>query len=407
MKRKDVIRKVLQAADEFNGRRLWKRFTNFDCFAVRIPDRDEMMLGVILGDAGEEYGLTLFRGPNAASSLAAALDLDGQADDALEEADWLGFSMEAFGNLPPDAQTLLREAGRHPRCDEQVPSFLAKPPGRQGRLPDESELALLLPTLRAVVEADKKKLLQPARLEDKDGICVLEVSGDPMSPHVSVTREACEAQAAPTTIPLLPMSRDLGNLPRLKGTWLVGMPTLPAGIEGDDRSLQLLLVVDDASEYVIQGRPVFAGDLKEAADGMAEAFRGKGFGGPKGLPEEIIFSSRKLHNAMAPNLEPLGVRCIYTATIPKLSEIAAEFSRHCAGELPPFADDIEAPSPEDLKVPPDDDLAGWKEADWRLSRRFAQHFEREDRLWSSRAVKRYFGDDDLDYFFCTSTRGGP
>jgi hypothetical protein len=33
-----------------------------------------------------------------------------------------------------------------------------------------------------------------------------------------------------------------------------------------------------------------------------------------------------------------------------------------------------------------------------LFQRFAEHFELEDRLWGARPVKRYFGDDDLEYY---------
>ena len=97
MDHKELIRDVLRAAGEFNGRQLWKRFTNFDCFAVRISDRGEVMLGVVLGDAGEEYGLSLFRGPGAAADFAALLDPDGPGDDSPEIMDLLGFSMEVFG----------------------------------------------------------------------------------------------------------------------------------------------------------------------------------------------------------------------------------------------------------------------------------------------------------------------
>ena len=51
------------------------------------------------------------------------------------------------------------------------------------------------------------------------------------------------------------------------------------------------------------------------------------------------------------------------------------------------------------KVPPPDDLAGWKEADLRLTGRFAECLQSESRLRSPRAVKRYFDDDNLEYFF--------
>jgi len=161
MEREDIIRSVVEAAEEFHSRRFWRRFTNFDCFAVRIADRNESMLGVVLGAGGDEYGLSLFRGPQAAASFAALVHPGSMGDDALEDLDMLGFDMEAFGDLPPENQALLGEIGRHPRHDEQAPRFLAKPPGRRPRLPDESELTLLLMVLRAVVDADKKKLLQP------------------------------------------------------------------------------------------------------------------------------------------------------------------------------------------------------------------------------------------------------
>jgi len=54
--------------------------------------------------------------------------------------------------------------------------------------------------------------------------------------------------------------------------------------------------------------------------------------------------------------------------------------------------------PDATAVPAPDDLAGWKEADRRLCRRFADHVRYEDRLYSSRPVTRYFGVDDLEYF---------
>jgi len=67
-------------------------------------------------------------------------------------------ALTTFGELPPEDQTRMREAGQHPRYDEQVPHFLAKPPGQRARFPDESELGLLLRVLRGVVEADKHQV---------------------------------------------------------------------------------------------------------------------------------------------------------------------------------------------------------------------------------------------------------
>jgi hypothetical protein len=397
MKREDIIRSAFDAAEQFNGRKLWKRFTNYDCFGVRIAGENERMLGVVLGDAGEQYGLSLFRGPRAVATLAALLDPQGPGDDALEDIDTLSFNMEAFGNLPPEAQDLMREAGRHPGYDEEAPDFLAKVAGGLGRLPDESEFQVLGWVLQAVVEADRKKLLRPATLDDPEGICVIHIQPETAAVLASVTRERWVPEGGPAIVPLVVNGRELDGLPRLKTTWLVGMPGMPGGIEGDDRAMQVLLVVDDREDFILQGRPVFSGDLRDAADRLLETFRGKGLRKVKGLPREMIFSSRRLFEAMAPVLEPLGVKCRYCPTIPKLRDLMAESYDLAEKQDVPF-DDREATGPAEVLVPAPDDLKGWKEADRRFYGRLIEQLRSNRRLSSTRAVTRYFNDDDLDYY---------
>ena len=392
----DLMRDVLHAAADFNGRRLWERFSNFDCFAVSIPAQNESMLGVVLGDAGEQFGLSLFRGEDAAARLASLLDPDGPGDDVAEDMDMLGFSMEAFGDLMPETQAFIREAGLHPRYTEQVPSFLAKRPGRHPRLPDQAELTLLRMVLRGAVEADKRKLLLPTRLDDRGGICALVLSGDPAAPQVSVQRDRLQPLEARQAVPVPFAAHDLAGLPHLDATWLVGLPVLPGGIQGDDRSLQLLLVADDASELILQAKPVFACELHEAASALASVFRGEGPSACKGLPRKIVFASQNLHGTMAPVLEQAEVTCLYMPVIPKLQDIAAHFLAGMGMELPSLAEHLEAPG--EPPVPAPDDLAGWKEADRRVARRFAAFVESDNRFGAARAVKRYFGRDDLEHF---------
>ena len=411
----DLVRDVMQAAADFNGRRLWTRFTNRHCFAIGVPDQGESMLGVVMGDVGEEFGLSLFRGEKAAACLAALWDPAGAGDDVAEQTDMLGFSMDSFGDLPPEAQALVREAGVHPKYNEPIPHFVVKRPGRQQRMPDESELRLLLAVLRGAVEADRKRLLKPARLENEEGVCTLHLSGDPAAPQVSVTRERWLLPESPLlpvageSSPAPPLSAEMANLsglPRLDATWLVGLPPSPTCVQGDDRSFQLLLAVDDASEFVLQGRIFPAGELGEAIDGLLETFRRGGLAGRKGLPREIVFSSQALHDAMKPLLERVGVKCIYMPTIPKLQEINAEMQEFLGREPPPFAEPLEAPGAAEDKVPAPDDLAGWKEVDRRIGGRFFKAANTVVWLSSSRAVKRYFGRDDLrDFFEAHQQRG--
>lgn len=54
------------------------------------------------------------------------------------------------------------------------------------------------------------------------------------------------------------------------------------------------------------------------------------------------------------------------------------------------------PSDSNSGVPAADDLAGWKAVDFSLSKLIAAHFGADRRLRSARAVRRYFGQDDLE-----------
>lgn len=397
MERQDTINHVLHAVGRFLGRKLWKRFTNYDCFGVRIEGRDERILGVVLGNAGEEYGLSLFCGPQAVASFAAILNPGGPGDDALADMDTVSFTMAAFEDLPVDAQELLRQAGRHRRYEEKAPHFLTKLAGELGRLPNESEFKTLGLVLEAVVGADERNLLQPAMLSDPEGICVIRIQCEADPPVMTVMRERWTPEEAPVAVPLVTTGGDLDRLPRLKTTWLAGLPSFPGGIEGDERAMQMLLVVDDADNSILQGRPVFSGELRDAADCLVETFRGKGLKRVKGLPRELLFSSRKLFQTMAGVLEPLGVRCRYVGGIPKLKALMAEFRGLAGGPDALFEEDGEAVD-SGSHAPAVDDLKGWKEANQRLSRCLMRDFAADERLSSPRGIKRYFNDDDLDRY---------
>ena len=426
MDAQQLLRDVIQAAADLNGRRLWKRFTDRHCFAVRIPEQGVAMLATVLGSGGAEFGLTLFRGGQAAAALEAILDPGGAGDDVMEEMDTLGFSLDPFGELPPEEQELFRAAGLHPRYEERVPTFLVKPPGRHPHIADEADLRLLLTVLRGALDADRRKTLAPTRLDDPEGVCTLTLTGDPAAPQVAVTREPWRSAAAPApaTIPLV--TADLSGLPRLDAKWLVGLPSVPINVGEDDRSVQVLLVLDDASERMLLASAFPAGELAQAADALVQAFRTGGAAGPKGLPRGMVFSSLKLQAAMDPVLKRAGVESLYVPTIPKLQDAVEHLFDFLGRAGPPLAEDdddaLDAPAarasaarvpatrapaarapaasnaPSDA-VPAADDLAGWKAADSRVARRFAAALGSEKGLSSPRAVKRYFGENDLTRYF--------
>jgi len=398
MEAKRLIRDVVQAARDLDARELWKRFTNFDCFAVRLLGQDEPLVASVMGAAGEQYGLMLFRGPRAAEGFRALTAAAGPADDAVEDLDMLSFNVEPFGEMDPLSQGFYRGAGLHPRFDEQVPGFLVKPPNRRPRMPDRAELGLLLAVLRGVVAADRAGELKPTRIDDPGGICFVTLTGDPSDPDVSVTREPAPVGPIPSQAHVFEASTmDVSGLRRLDATWLVGTPPVAVSFEDDDRSMQLLVVADDASGRVLQARPFFGGCIEEAIAALAEAFRGETPTAPGGIPARILFSNRKLCDAVAAALRGRRVKCVFAPSLPALEALSEEF----LAALEEGVSVMEEVSPEGAAgaaPPAGDDLAGWKAADERLSRRFARVLSEDDRLWSSRPAGRYFGADEVEPF---------
>jgi hypothetical protein len=397
MKRKGPLNDVIRVFTELQGRRLWKRFSNSHCFAVEAAGEKDPLLASVMGAGGEEYGLMLLRGPGAVGQLISLQSFGHLGNDAVEEADLLSIGLEVFGDMPPDFTALYRRAGIHPRFDEKVPYVMVKRPACRARAPGDAELVLLRNVLEAVVAADRRKLLVPAGHDDREGICIVTCAGR-KGGELSVRRERLAHRPPPGKIDFSLSPHDLVGLGLLDETWLVGTPTLPCGVEGDDRAMQLLLVVNEADSMVLGARPFFADQMREAMSMLMETFQGNRLkGDSKGMPRRIVFSSRVLHDATAPALRKAGVQCEYLQAIPGLQDVLADLIDSVTNSMARMDTD---PDREDSReeVPAPDDLAGWKAADFRLCQRTMDSFYGGDRSRSTRAAKRYFDDPDSGHY---------
>lgn len=414
MESQNLLCQVLLAAAEFNERQLWKRWTNADCFAIHVPARKESFLAVIMGAGGEEYGISLFRGPAPYDYIAAMHAAEGPGDDALAEIDLLGFSMDRFADLPPESQDRFRQVGLHPRHDQRVPNLMAKATGRRVCMPQAADLELLLCVLRGLMAADRQGLLKPTKFDDACGICTLTLEGALDAVQVRATRVPWPKSEANFRFPV--EAAELSGLPRLDVTWLAGLLPMPTGVAGDDREPLLLLVVEAgageasagegeseearaaATGRVLHALPVMPDDFGQAVGGMVDILCGRGPLHEKGLPREIRFSSRRLWAAMTGMLASRAVRCVYQPQLPALRQIAMDFFEHMERAVAADTRQRRRRSVADLPVPAPDDLQGWKKADQELAGRFADYLAKPA-LWSSRAAQQYFGAPDLRRYF--------
>jgi len=385
MSKAKLYRETLEAAFELHRLRLWEEFENEDCFAVAVPGEEHPLVACILGQSGIEYGLNLVRGPRAATAMREMFSPDVSEREAFDHVPILGFTMMRLAEIPPERRKFLEKARFEGTRESLVPFFMAREPGRRPRDPTPEEAGKLLYVLRAIPKARSAGLLEPRSILDDGDVTTLVVSGDPLDP--GVTAEFRTLADGPATVPGFLASPPPGfeKLPRLDARWFVAFPVIPGQIRGDDRTIRGVLVADGATGRIVAIKPVPGSDIGKAAQMLFEAFTGENPDKVRGLPGELVFTSRALFDAAAPALAGLGVETFYDPHVPEMDEIVAHMQEHFAG-------------PADGEVPAPDDLARWKAVDRRFIER-AVDLMRALKVNMRRAALRYFGSDDSSFGF--------
>ncbi|MCC6579111.1 MAG: hypothetical protein IT440_01625 [Phycisphaeraceae bacterium] len=401
---REIVRDVCRAAMAFHDRKLWRRFTNFDCFALHIPGHRDPLLATVMGDAGEEFGLNLFRGPLAFDTYARLTIGYMPSSDLLESMDTMGFSVDRYCDLDNAAQAFIREAGIRPKRKELVPGFIVKRPNHKVRRPDEGELAIFLVALNAMVWAEDRGLLKATELDDENGICTIRVIDHQDDVEVTVTQEpALRGMDAAKPLVFAASDVNLSGIARTQARWIVGTPHVPIGVKNDDRSMLALLVVEEDSGMLLDAMPFFADETRTALDRLVEAFRSNG------LPSNVEFTNQQLHDALQDVLNHAGVKVSMNPANPIIDDILEEFLSNLEQDVPDLerfmaespVDEIgeEDETEDDGAAPAPDDLQGWKRADRHLIRRFADYLEYGTSPRTERAVKRYFNSADNEHYF--------
>ncbi|HRU06483.1 MAG TPA: hypothetical protein P5137_12005 [Candidatus Brocadiia bacterium] len=389
-----LCREALSAVLEFHARGLWREWENEECFAVVVPGEEYPMYASVMGQGGEEFGLMLFRGEDAARNLVEMLNGDPRDLDMPDEVAFMGFSMSLFSEVPPFARSFLKKAQVPCRRDSLVPFLVVQEPGKclRGVLPDE--VLKLLFVLKGVLKAHEEGLLKPDSILCAETVQTLVVDGDPLAPQATVESRPNDGMRSSNIVKLPNVPNDLRGLPRLAGRWIIGYERLPVAIDADDRTVRMIVVADEKTEMILAAEAI-RGGISEAVETVYDVFRGDNSTKTAGIPDEILVAHRGLFNALAPTLKALGVPNRYEPGMPLLEEILDELlERLDEGGSP---DDDPKP-PEITSMPAPGDLDGWKALSLQMDRRAGQRiFEMIGR--SDRAMVRYFGDrDSADHF---------
>jgi len=176
------------------------------------------------------------------------------------------------------------------------------------------ELRKCLYALKAILKAHDQGILTPAPLQEGAEALTLTILGDALNPEVSSDRRLYEGVAQSNVVALPNIPNDFPNLPRLSARWLIGFPEIPVRIQGDDRTVRSVMVVDEETELILSGVPL-QGGVPEALEAVYETFRGHGMVKRPGLPREALIANRELFAALQPVLRALGVQCSHEPRI--------------------------------------------------------------------------------------------
>ncbi len=364
MNKARLARELVQAALAFAGRRLWERIENDEVFGLVLPDRATPVVASVMGAAGISYGLTLFIGDDAVADARSILTTEEGDDEPLSRSAQISFSMEPWHEIGPPWRRVLELAGFRCRREALAPLFISKPSGERPRVPNSAELRMMLTALNSAMRADEEGLLTPASVTAGDDLLTLTVTGEPLHPEVTA---GCVAARTPgPAVPLSPpaLPEGLLDLPRTEARWLIAFPRTPVSVRNDNRVLRAFFVAEDGEEGP---RPLDAWLLPEAeapdaAGRLFGLFEGRPPHVSRGVPREVVFTSRMLFDLLAPALAVVGIATRYEVRVEALEDLVADcIESLCAG-------------PEASPAP--DDLRGLKEADRRLTDRIVAGLRR-------------------------------
>ncbi len=329
-----LCRAAYDATMTFYKEELWEYYPGDSAVAFKIPGMEAPVIALIMGQAGEQFGLHISYGEDAWDSLCALMDENRvSADEAQNNIHMTGFSIDPLHEIPPEFRSVLNRAKIQARRENRVPFFLTKEPHRGIRIPNNRELKMCLLVTNGMIKAHSEGKLDPRYPLDNNSLQLITVSGDPKDYSISYDEYTFSDEPSLKIIRIINVPKNLEKLKHRSEKFLVSFTNTPIHIVDDDIVLSLFCIIDDASQFILEGTLLASSETAEAAEFLLEVLCGKNSGGWKGLPAEITFANRAVMDHAAPHLEPLGVNCTFQADHPMIDHIKDDLIRYISDNI--------------------------------------------------------------------------
>jgi len=178
---------MIQACKELMEMRLWESYENLDFFVVETPLEEPVVVS-IMGAGGEEYGISVFRGPDA---FKQPIMITNEGKPAADKINTIGFSMVHYRDMQYEEKKWLKSCNYRAKKSEWLPSVVSKKPGEMMQMVEKDhDINLMLYIVKGIVKAQEDGKFCPAIKNSGSKIFTIEVSGDVSESDVKVTHKS-------------------------------------------------------------------------------------------------------------------------------------------------------------------------------------------------------------------------
>lgn len=300
---------LIRAASRFASLRLWEYLDFDDTIAFRVPGETHPVFGVVMGQAGEEFGMTLTTGPQGLWHLQQLI-YAGQGDEELfYELSLWGVTLTRPSELPPQLRKALKTSSVKLPRGSKIPMVMIMEAGKIARSPTVREEEIVVYCLNGLLNIHDDDGFEPTPFDPAKGILTLTLSGASTDPQIVMDIRTYAMIAPVQAVPSFLPPDAVRQAPRIVGSWIVGFPIAPMEIADDDRVVRVLLVVDAESGMILRMDAMFGDQLDKAVEALFGLFQGTAASPIRGLPQEIIFASRQLFDTLGQAMKVMGIRC--------------------------------------------------------------------------------------------------
>lgn len=299
----DLLAKTLvERALEFHARRPWTRVEVDAPLLVRVPDDEHPLVVTIVGQGGEHFGVSLWRGPDAFDQSVALSLASSDGREIHAAASVLMLSFDPLSEIPPEFRSVLKSAGHRARPGAAAPFLMASPPHAHTRPLNRREARIMAQCLAGLQSLDDAGALAPRSLSSQPRRMIeVRVTGE-------VGHETCEHAWVPTPStsidlpPLLSLPESLAQLERRAVDWGLHLVRIEGRVGNDERVPMAIVIADLDADKILATRVMLGDDLAQVADVLADVLNEQG-----ARPRTLWCANTRVADALTPALSGLDL----------------------------------------------------------------------------------------------------